>query len=169
MEISWATSELGYSALRPKQELSVRHFLRGSDVFVSLPKGSCKSLCYCLLSRAFDFSSSSRCTPLRPPRRFTCYISSCNFPLMSFSSSLSPQTVYGTVFEPRKSTSRNLSALPKHWLPPASKVANKLTGRTKYFSYVPLRRKTLQSEQLYTILAVPMHNTYSGDYFLAII
>ena len=113
MAISWATSELGYSALRPKQELSVSHFLRGSDVFVSLPKGSYKSLCYCLLSRAFDFSSSSRCTPLRPPRRFTCYISSCNFPLMSFSSSLSPQAVYGTVFEPRKSTSRNLSALPK--------------------------------------------------------
>ena len=36
--ISWATSELGYSALRPKQELAVRNFLRGSEVFVSLSK-----------------------------------------------------------------------------------------------------------------------------------
>ena len=55
MAISWATSELGYSALRSNQELVVRHFLRGNDVFVSLPTGSGKSSCYCLLPRAFDF------------------------------------------------------------------------------------------------------------------
>ena len=51
MEIFWATSELGYSALRPKHRYitsqprgyvsmtKARHFLRGSDVFVSLPTG----------------------------------------------------------------------------------------------------------------------------------
>ena len=55
MAIFRATSELGYSTLRPKQELAVRHFLRGSDVFVSHPTGRDKSSCYCLLSRAFDF------------------------------------------------------------------------------------------------------------------
>ena len=55
MAISRATSELDYSALRPKQELAVRHFLQESDVFLSLPTGSDKSSCYCLLSRAFDF------------------------------------------------------------------------------------------------------------------
>ena len=34
--ISYATKALGYSELRPNQELAVKHFLRGHDVFVSL-------------------------------------------------------------------------------------------------------------------------------------
>ena len=53
--ISYATKAFGYSELRPNQELAVKHFLRGHDVFVSLPTGSGKSLCYCLLPKAFDF------------------------------------------------------------------------------------------------------------------
>ena len=53
--ISYATEALGYSELRPNQELAVKHFLCGHDVFVSLPTRSSKSLCYCLLPKAFDF------------------------------------------------------------------------------------------------------------------
>ena len=53
--ISYATKSLAYSELRPNQELEVKHFLRGHDVFVSLPTGSGKSLCYCLLPKAFNF------------------------------------------------------------------------------------------------------------------
>ena len=53
--ISCATKALEYSELRANQELAVKHFLRCHDVFVLLPTGSGKSLCYCVLPKAFDF------------------------------------------------------------------------------------------------------------------
>lgn len=49
-----AAADLGYTALKPYQKLVVKHFVRGSDVFVSMPTGSGKSLCYCLLPRVFN-------------------------------------------------------------------------------------------------------------------
>ena len=77
-------------------------------------------------------------TPLRSPRRFTCYISSCNFPsmLMFFSSSLSPQAVYGMDDVSSNLRETHPATCPlyrKYRTPPASKVANKLARRTKYF------------------------------------
>ena len=45
---------LGYSALRPQQELAVKSFVQGNDVFISLPTGGGKSLCYSILPDVFD-------------------------------------------------------------------------------------------------------------------
>ncbi len=49
-----AVKKLGYSELRAKQALVVKKFVHGQDVFVSLPTGSGKSLCYCILPTVFD-------------------------------------------------------------------------------------------------------------------
>ena len=40
-----AVEELGSSSLCPQQELAVKHFVCGNDVFVCLPTGSEKYLC----------------------------------------------------------------------------------------------------------------------------
>ena len=52
--IATVSKQLGYNELRPNQRTVVRNFLKGRDVFVCLPTGSGKSLCYHLLSYAFD-------------------------------------------------------------------------------------------------------------------
>lgn len=57
-----ATKQLGYAALTRHQALAVEAFLSGRDVFVSLPTGSGKSLCYCVLPKAFDLLRRSTCT-----------------------------------------------------------------------------------------------------------
>ena len=49
-----ATALLGYSDLRPRQAQAVENFLQGKDVFISLPTGSGKSLCFFLLPKVFD-------------------------------------------------------------------------------------------------------------------
>lgn len=45
---------LGFPQLKEKQRSSVADILRGRDVFVSLPTGYGKSLCYAVLPWAFD-------------------------------------------------------------------------------------------------------------------
>lgn len=54
--------QLGYAALTRHQALAVEAFLSRGDVFVSLPIGSGKSLCYCVLLKAFDLLHRSTCT-----------------------------------------------------------------------------------------------------------
>ena len=41
--------KLGYAGLTPEQEKVVRSFVSGRDVFLSLPTGSGKSLCFAAL------------------------------------------------------------------------------------------------------------------------
>ena len=52
--IGSAAVRLGFSELRPKQLQAVRSFVEGHDVFISLPTGSGKSLCYWVLPWTFD-------------------------------------------------------------------------------------------------------------------
>ena len=52
--VSLAASQLGYKKLKPEQSEAVEEFVRGRDVFVSLPTGSGKSLCYAVLPAVFD-------------------------------------------------------------------------------------------------------------------
>jgi len=52
--IAAATKQLGYPGLYPKQELAVKDFLSGWDVFMNLPTGSGKLPCYCILPKVFD-------------------------------------------------------------------------------------------------------------------
>ena len=47
-----AASSIGYPALKLEQRRVLKAFVEGKDVFVSLPTGYGKSLCYALL--AFD-------------------------------------------------------------------------------------------------------------------
>ena len=49
-----AASSLGYTDLREQQKDAMLTFLEGNDVFVALPSGYGKSLCYGCLLGAFD-------------------------------------------------------------------------------------------------------------------
>ena len=52
--ITRAAKKLGYSNLRENQLNGIKSFIQGNDVFIILPTGSGKSLCYAILPFAFD-------------------------------------------------------------------------------------------------------------------
>ena len=47
--VSSAALQVGYKKLKYRQNEAVKEFVSGRDVFVSLPMGSGKSLCYAVL------------------------------------------------------------------------------------------------------------------------
>ena len=49
-----AAHRLGFSKLRRHQEAAAIAFIEGNDVFVSLPTGSGKTVCFAILPFAFD-------------------------------------------------------------------------------------------------------------------
>ena len=52
--LKFFVDRLGYESLKPKQETVVWEFLSSKIVFVALPTGYGKSLCYACLPYAFD-------------------------------------------------------------------------------------------------------------------
>ena len=52
--LSATAAKLGFNSLREKQVETVTTFAQGNDVFVSLPTGSGKSLCFYILPWLFD-------------------------------------------------------------------------------------------------------------------
>ena len=53
--ISAACSTTGLASLKAKQHEVISKFVGGQDVFISLPTGYGKSLCYALLPLVFDY------------------------------------------------------------------------------------------------------------------
>ena len=55
---------LGYREVRPQQMQVIKDFVSGNDVFVSLPTGFGKSLCYGALSLVFDMLKGNTSTAI---------------------------------------------------------------------------------------------------------
>ena len=53
--VARAAERLGLRALKQKQTESIKAFLSGNDVFVTVPTGYGKSIVYGILPFAFDF------------------------------------------------------------------------------------------------------------------
>lgn len=51
----FAAARFGVETLKPEQEGAIRGFLKGSDVFVCLPTGYGKPLCFGLLPLVYDY------------------------------------------------------------------------------------------------------------------
>ena len=62
--VSLTSKKLSFPTLKLEQQQIVEVFLKGRDVFVSLPTGNGKSLCYSILFDAIDIP---RDTPARDP------------------------------------------------------------------------------------------------------
>ena len=50
-----ASQQLGYATIRPEQNRAIKSSMEGRDVFISLPTGRRKSICFSVLPYAFDY------------------------------------------------------------------------------------------------------------------
>ena len=68
-----SASALGINMLKPEQEKAILQFLLGRDVFVALPTGYRKSLCYFVLPLVFDSQGCEQSIDsiVVSPRHFT--------------------------------------------------------------------------------------------------
>ena len=62
--------KMGYASLRQEQRDAIVAFLRGRDVFVPLPTGSSKSLCYAILPKVFDILWGKRSKSFQAKHRY---------------------------------------------------------------------------------------------------
>ena len=62
--IGTAAREIEYSYVCPSQQKVLKYFLNGKDTFVSLPTGTGKLLCYCILSLVFDKIRNTSCSSI---------------------------------------------------------------------------------------------------------
>ena len=56
-----AAEELRYAPLKAEQQRCISEFLRGKDIFIVLPTGFGKTICYACLPRAFDLYLGKAC------------------------------------------------------------------------------------------------------------
>ena len=76
--IKHAFLTLGYAVATTDQDKAVREFLQGKDVFVSLPTGEGKSLCFATLLAVFDSLNSISQTVLAAGRDGTGFVASAS-------------------------------------------------------------------------------------------
>jgi len=53
--LAYTATKLGYESLKTEQKEAVKAFVESNHVFVSLPMGFGKSLCFALLPYVFDY------------------------------------------------------------------------------------------------------------------
>ena len=58
--ISSSLEVLGFKELKPKQKEVLEKFVGGKDIFVSVPTGSGKSLCYWILPLVYNHCACSQ-------------------------------------------------------------------------------------------------------------
>ena len=72
--LAYAATKLGYESLKMELKEAIKAFVEGNDVFVSLPTGFEKSLCFALLPYVLDYlRGGHRVTEVHRLRKYTSH------------------------------------------------------------------------------------------------